>query len=249
MESTKTTADVLEEPRPCPKCGKMLKVKYQMCPDCHYTLHWLKSANHKWVNFVQSPFRRELVLAFLVLAILGQLLLFFTSNSMKIYIQVPPLYNYLVGHLLKILGEGGMIYCLLFGLRFEMLSMTKHVACVLLLFVIYHLFAMSWPFASVLPVVSAHVLRYYQLGVCLQLIFMVLYGALGLRLNFQYNGRLSETGLLLALVAGLSILFNGILRLLGKNFYADFALTAIYIFYLYMLWARLLDHQQFKKAV
>lgn len=239
--------DRREEVRKCPHCGTEVKVKRSMCPECHYFLHWKRKVIYKWIDGVQSPWKNRVTITLFIVAILAQLLLFFCSKSMVIYVRIPPSYTYQLGHLFKIIGEVGLLYGLAQGLRFEMYQFTKLFRALLILLTLYHCFAIGYVYIGSFPQLKNVIGSYRLLAILLFIASYAVYGYLGVRLNRKFNGRLSETGMLMALQSILLLILHWVLGVAGSNFISDISMTLFGLFYIWFLKNRLIDHATYKK--
>ena len=70
-----------EETRKCPHCHTEVEVQTRMCPTCNYSLHWMKSGQNISVDFLQSPLPRIMTICAIIVAVIGQLFIYFLDSS------------------------------------------------------------------------------------------------------------------------------------------------------------------------
>lgn len=241
-----------EDIRKCPHCKTEVQISTRLCPNCNYSLHWMKTGQNIALDFLQSPLPRFIVIGAVIAAIVGQIFIFFLDSSVNDYFanriplpSIPTLH--ITGHLLKTFGETILLYCLLMGLRFEFRNFKWLIKTTIILLLMYHLLAASLP--SLDTTVLSETTMKMIFSVCLTLLIVsdAMYFILGLRLNSTYFGHISTCGLLMLFCSGVHIATGVIFNLSSKEFYSDFALLIIYVIYFIFFGNRFLPHEAYMK--
>lgn len=236
--------------RKCPHCKTEVQVKERFCPNCNYSLHWMKSGQNIAVDYVQSPLPKIIAICALIAAIVGQLCIYLLDSSVNDYflnrLSLPSIQTlHVTGHLLKAIGETTLLYGLLKGLRFEYHNFTWHIAVTIILLLLYHILAAALPEIGN----SATLSPYYKSAftVCFGLLAIsgISYFLLGLRINSSYFGLVSTCGLLMIIYSGVHFATSVIFNLSSKEFYSDSAVFVLAIIYFIVLKGRLLTHEEY----
>ncbi|MBR6715966.1 MAG: hypothetical protein IKI83_05915 [Prevotella sp.] len=239
-----------EETRKCPHCHTEVEVQTRMCPTCNYSLHWMKSGQNISVDFLQSPLPRIMTICAIIVAVIGQLFIYFLDSSVNDYfvnrLSLPPISTlHVAGHIMKTIGETTLLYCLMKGLIFEFRNFTWHINVTMILLLCYHLLAAALP--SIGETATSATMVKFAYNACFALLALseASYFILGLRLNSTYFGSISTCGLLMLICSGLHFATGVIFNLTSKEFYSDTAFFVFSVIYLIFLGTRMLPHEAY----
>ena len=233
------------ERRKCPRCGREVSEKMLMCPSCHFFLNWIDTPFNRWCEGVQIPYSRNMLVILLMLAVAGKLLLLLGTPSVSDALLLGTTWSTVAGHLLRTVGECGLLYGLCYGLRFERKHMSLHILLLILMLVALGCFSLIWTFRGVLPIPGVRSHAMYLLGLVLLISLQVLYILLGVRLCYCYHGNLSLLGSAMIVISIAQVVLNFGLGLLGTSAAWDILIFGAYVFYLFMLYNRLYDHRSY----
>ena len=120
----------------CPRCGAELVRENCICPSCEWSIHRVEHPANKYIRYVQSPVSNTVVTLVFLLALAGQLMIVFTGD----FFALPFANNLMVAaHVVKTIGETALLFCLMYGLKFEFWRFRFHLALVILMLLAYHL--------------------------------------------------------------------------------------------------------------
>ena len=244
----------MEKKRFCPHCKTELEEENMLCPTCHYSIHWMKSGDSLYVNYIQSPLPKAIVLIAFILAIIGQLAIYVLDSSVNEYftnrLPLPSIQTlHIVGHLLKTTGETILLYCLLHGLKYEYRSLGINIKITMILLLLYHLLA------AALPIIQSHVSSPEAVKpiftVCIVLLGLseFSYFILGSRLHSNYMGGISTCGLLMCICSAVHFATSIIFNLSSKEFYTDSLLLILTFVYFLVLKNRILNHEKYMEKM
>lgn len=234
-----------KDKRRCPKCKTEVGVTTHLCPKCHHVFHWERSSVNSWVRYLQSPYKPQLLLVALVMAVIGQFCMLLTSDILHQFIPLSPIAIRIAGHLVKGAGEVVLLSALAFGLKFESYRLTSVTTSLVVFCVAYHLLAAFWPYVYLHLFIQPFTTCYYWTVVLSAVAFEVSYFVLGISLYSRYNGNLSRVGLLLIIRALLFLLLNVVMKLSGHNLLVDITVTLLTWVCFYFVWEMLLDHRSY----
>ena len=233
--------------RKCPHCGEMIDVTEPTCPACEWKLNWTSETDNKYVEYLQAPFSGSLVALCFAMAVIGQLMLFLSCDFFD---GLLPYRGELLigGHLMKGFGEATMLYCMLYGLRFEQRPLTAHVLVAMLLALAYHLSTTGLLVMQSELTVQTNT-QWYEFCAYLLIISETVMAVLGFRLTITYNGQLSVMGIVMTGAMLLHLGFNLLLQWSGHDVYVDGGVALVTIAYFWLLERMLLDHEMYMRVI
>ena len=226
----------------CPRCGAELVRENCICPSCEWSIHRVEHPANKYIRYVQSPVSNTVVTLAFLLALAGQLMIVFTGD----FFALPFANNLMVAaHVVKTIGETALLFCLMYGLKFEFWRFRFHLALVILMLLAYHLMS-----AALLTVLDRgmdpnEMTSWFTICGWMLIVTEVIYALLGVRLYDTYNGNLSFIGIMMLIAALLHLGFNVFLNMTGHVLLCDIAIFAANAIYFYCLKAALLDHKSY----
>lgn len=235
----------VSERRKCPHCGREVSVDKLMCPSCHFFLNWTDTPSNRWCTGVQVPYSRTMLVILLLLAIVGKLLLLLDTPPVASVLFMRTTSGTVAGHLLRTVGECGLLYGLYYGLRFERKHMSVHILLLIVVLTAFHCFSLLWTFRGGLGITASWMHRFYLVGIALLLSLQTLYILLGIRLCYCYHGDLSLLGSAMIVIGIAQVVLNFGLGLLGTSAAWDILMFGAYVFYLFMLYSRLYDRRSY----
>ncbi|MBR5687142.1 MAG: hypothetical protein IKX36_04205 [Prevotella sp.] len=237
----------MQEKKICPHCGHEVALDDKTCEECQWLLRWSKDDPSVYeVDHVQTTLSRPTLTCFFLLAAIGQIMLFLSTKTLDNLVNQRMMLCF--GHVLKMAGETALLYTLMRGLRFEYKRLAILFRVTIVLLIAYHLIAAVLPYIGHWLVPAA--LRPVIVSVAPYVLIAaeVAYVILGYRILDSYNGKLSFTGLLMALAAVLHLVLNLILHRSGNDIISDAAVAIVTIFYFFILSRRMLDHEAFLES-
>ena len=152
------------------------------------------------------------------------------------------------GHLMKGFGEATMLYCMLYGLRFEQRPLTAHVLVAMLLALAYHLSTTGLLVMQSELTIQTNT-QWYKFCAYLLIISETVMAVLGFRLTITYNGQLSVMGIVMTGAMLLHLGFNLLLQWSGHDVYVDGGVALVTIAYFWLLERMLLDHDMYMRVI